>query len=134
MKTGIVNICRELFGLGHTTVAEMVIALNRRQITYNERSVRATVSRLRKAANLKSSRGRPGKIAPEIERIFNKGLGVTTVAGVLMHLNSIDMSCSVKTVRTLVQALRKKHNIVRAQSNDRRSSITNDDQCSTNPT
>lgn len=117
MQSGIVSICRDHFGRGVTTVDQMFSELRAGNVEFKEPSVRAIVSEMRKKAGLISSRGRPKRITSEIERVFDSGQGITTVAGVLLHLKDIKMECSPKTVRTVIQSLRKQHKIIGEKQN-----------------
>lgn len=111
MPSGIVKYCRTIFDSGVHDVENVFIELNKRGIHFNPPSVRAIVSEMRKKAGLTSKRGRRATTSVEVERVFDSGKGLTTVAGILLHLQTIGLKHTPKSVRTLVQSLRKQHNI-----------------------
>lgn len=112
IKVGIQNHCKRIFNSGHQTVDAVAIQLRKEKIKFQPKSVRTIVCMLRRLAGLSSIRGRPRTISLEIERVFNDGLGLTTVASILWHLRNSNIKHSVKTVRTIVQFLRKQYNMI----------------------
>ncbi len=119
---GIVRAVRDCVRLGIHTLADVKAALATQGLVFDDGSLRTIVWNEQKRAGITLKKKRKG-IYAEVVRLFDFGLGITTVAEMLEALRSRGIQHSPVTIRTYVQQLRAKTGITRNKSAARQRAV-----------